>query len=799
MAFFIYIYITKNIISMKQFYFAFFTLFFLSHLNSQSTYVVNDLSDDPTIGSGLNGSMRYCINQANANLGLDTIKFSAFINTMPIIIDSTLKVYDELYVVGNGNTNSILRGSSLNTSGILDLYNITTGNYVVKNLKFESTFGQQSTGFAQDAGTDFDSILIEDCLFESMDYAIFLDFSKNFVTIRNCQFNSCNVGIAQQNMSKSMDVYNNNFYDSFLAAMYIQGASYHIYNNVITSTRSGSFGSMYISDPDVTGGSCVINNNTIVNNLQHGLKIDQQYGNASSIIVSNNIIYGNTPSDFIQSLASGTVVTNCVNSNNIVSTTDAASTYTPNWYSNANPTLDANQRPTNLSSNVINKSNPVTASLFDYDNISAIGIREIGAYEYNGCGTTSTITIPGSFNICSGLSDTLDLSLSITNSAGISYQWMESTSGSYSPIGTNSPTIIVSPTVNATYYCELLCEAFALNNSDTVSVTVNPLTNISGTVTTYPILPVAGTVVLYQYLPFNTKFDSLTSQVLGANGEYNFSSFASGTYIVKAIPNLNNLQITYGDSAINWKTAQQIIHGCLVNDVQNITVKALSTFTAAGTGSLSGTIYAAPSFGQRMGDFGAKPTIPGTPIGGIIVKGGKNPGGQMFVQTVTSTTPGSEGTYTLSGFPDNITNESYFILVDIPGLDTNGTYYRTITLTNNNYQGLDFVLDSVKINPIPSTAVSVLDISAVENQINVYPNPASNDVTIQYNLKTNALVKIELFDMVGKSVMLLLPETQQSMEFYKKTWQINDLSSGLYFIKMTINENESTIKFSVTQ
>jgi hypothetical protein len=29
----------------------------------------------------------------------------------------------------------------------------------------------------------------------------------------------------------------------------------------------------------------------------------------------------------------------------------------------------------------------------------------------------------------------------------------------------------------------------------------------------------------------------------------------------------------------------------------------------------------------------SKPMIPGTPIGGIIVKGGKNPGGQMFVQT----------------------------------------------------------------------------------------------------------------------------------------------------------------------
>ena len=170
----------------------------------------------------------------------------------------------------------------------------------------------------------------------------------------------------------------------------------------------------------------------------------------------------------------------------------------------------------------------------------------------------------------------------------------------------------------------------------------------------------------------------------------------------------------------------------------------------------------------------------------------------MFVQTVTSSTPGSEGTYTLSGFPTSTGLDDYFILVDIPGLDTNGTYYRTITLTNNNYQGLDFVVDSAKINPIPFNVVSVNDLSDIENEIKVFPNPASNNVSIHYNLKANALVKIELFDMVGKSVKLLLPETEQSIDTHKKSWQINDVSAGLYFIKMIINGEESTIKLSVT-
>jgi hypothetical protein len=336
-------------------------------------------------------------------------------------------------------------------------------------------------------------------------------------------------------------------------------------------------------------------------------------------------------------------------------------------------------------------------------------------------------------------------------------------------------------------------------NSNTLNMTVNPSSNFSGVVTTNTAapVPVAGRVVLYKYLPFYTKFDSVAGQNINATGDFLFTSFTAGTYIIKAIPDASTLQITYGDTAVNWKTAVHINHGCAVNDVQNISVKPLTALaTTSVMGSFSGTIYGTPEyFGLRMGDFGAKPTVPGTPIGGIIVKGGKNPGGQMFVQTVTDATT---GTYTLTGIPLSASQDDYFILVDIPGLDTNGTYYRTISPSGFNFQGLDFLVDSAKINPIPENVVSVHDISAIENEIKVFPNPASSNVSIKYNLKASAMVKIELFDMVGKSIKIMMPETQQNIDTYQKTWQISDVSSGLYFIKMTINDNESIIKFSVT-
>lgn len=428
------------------------------------------------------------------------------------------------------------------------------------------------------------------------------------------------------------------------------------------------------------------------------------------------------------------------------------------------------------------------------------GIYIFNIKDGNNCTLKDTITItqPGSVlvsisgnsSICEQLKDTI--TSVITGGTGpFIYSWTELPGN----VVSNKPDYTYTTSIGTYSYNLSVTDANnCVVNSNTIITVVNQSSNLSGTITTNPSLPVAGTVVLYQYLPFFTKFDSVSSQNIGAAGDYNFTSFTSGKYIIKAIPNANNLQITYGDSAVNWKTAKEIIHGCAVNDIQNINVKALSTFTTTtGTGSLSGKITRGNSYGHRMG-FGFKPMAAGEPIGGIIVKGGKNPGGLMFIQTTTDTL----GKYTLTGLPDNAGNEEYFIVVDIPGLDTNGTYHKVITLTNNQFINLDFVVDSAKINPI-NNAVSVHDISAIEHQIKVFPNPATNKVTIQYNLLTNSNVKIELYDIVGKIVKMILPLTEQSNNDYSYIVQLNDIKAGMYFMKLKINNSESIIKLMITE
>lgn len=448
------------------------------------------------------------------------------------------------------------------------------------------------------------------------------------------------------------------------------------------------------------------------------------------------------------------------------------------------------------------------ATSMDYSWSPSVSTGDIAS---NICAGTYTVNISSSFGCSNTFTYTLNEPSQLLNSIGgntlvclnsnstysssvsggvtpYNYAWatstntLASTTANYDYVSSTTGNNAVWLTVTDANGCSVV--------SNTISTTTPPSTSISGTVTTYPATAVAGRVVLFQYLPFYTKFDSVAGQNLGANGDYNFASFDAGTYIVKAIPAASNLQVAYGDSALMWKDAKHIIHDCIANDVQNINVKALSTFSTTGSGSLSGMIYEGQGYGQRTNSVN-QTAAPGQPIGGIIVKGGRNPGGQMFVQTITS----SNGTYTLSGLPDNAFGESYFVMVDIPGLDTNNTYHKVITVTNSNYTNLDFVVDSAKVTPV--NAVGVRNIQFAENKVVIYPNPTNQLINIKYTLTHSSTIQVELCDMLGKVVKQLMPSSYQHEGTYVKSWDMNEINNGMYFIKLTIDDKESSTKISV--
>lgn len=479
----------------------------------------------------------------------------------------------------------------------------------------------------------------------------------------------------------------------------------------------------------------------------------------------------NLPSNMSLSASASTVCPNGAVTLSITSTIPAYTGYTYQWQSSS-----TGSAYTNVGAAVTNSSltvNPAQSTYYICDilcNGSPAATTSSVLVTVNGSSINITA---GSYTICPAEP------ITITASGVTTYTW--------SNTSVHTATIAVTPTI-ATTYTVTGTDNNGCTASNTVTIAVNPATGITGTITTGASVPVAGTAILYKYEPFFTKFDSVTSQAIAANGAYNFTSVNYGTYIVKAVPTANTLQVTYGTNSVNWKTATLIHHACATADVQNIDVVPL-TVLGTGPGSMSGRITEGQGYGQRPSSP-YSPLAPGQPIGGIVVKGGKNPGGNMFAQTTTD----ANGTYTLSNLP---TNSEYFILVDIPGLDTNGTYYRMVTLTNLQYINLDFIVDSAKISPVQSP-VGINSLSLAENKISVYPNPAKGKISVAYTLASASEVSIELYDIVGKSIKTIAPKTEQAAGEHTYQVMLNDLSAGMYLVKLRINEGETSVKLFIT-
>jgi hypothetical protein len=412
------------------------------------------------------------------------------------------------------------------------------------------------------------------------------------------------------------------------------------------------------------------------------------------------------------------------------------------------------------------------------------GTYSLSVISSSGCQASTTLSVTvnalptvgintATNTVCAGAATTF------TASGASTYVWLPGS-------GTGS-TQIFNPT-SATTYTVTGTTAQGCSATNTISISTNPLTDFNGTATESSN-PVAGKVTLYQYEPFLTKFDSVTTQPLNGTGAYTFTAVPAGDYIVKAVPTASTLQVTYGGSAISWQNANVTSHGCITSSTQNINVAPFFSLSSSGPGSLSGTITQTLGYGQRPSSI-LSPLTPGQPIGGIVVKGGKNPGGSMFAQTTTDAT----GSYTLSGLP----NGNYFLLVDIPGLDTNLTYHRVISSGFAQYTGLDFTVDSTMVNPVPYVATAIKTNSNSIEQISIYPNPATNQVTIQYTLKKPALVSIEILDVIGQTMKPVLQSAQQDAGMYSNRLTINDLKAGMYFIKVKIDHTEQVMRFMIT-
>jgi hypothetical protein len=90
------------------------------------------------------------------------------------------------------------------------------------------------------------------------------------------------------------------------------------------------------------------------------------------------------------------------------------------------------------------------------------------------------------------------------------------------------------------------------------------------------------------------------------------------------------------------------------------------------------------------------------------------------------------------------------------------------------------------VSVIVYECVGINSLSSNSNDLKVYPNPSSSEITVE--LKKDGIYTIELIDVTGKVVSV------KSTEEEKLNLNINFLSNGVYYLKAKSQNTMNVVK-----
>ncbi len=333
----------------------------------------------------------------------------------------------------------------------------------------------------------------------------------------------------------------------------------------------------------------------------------------------------------------------------------------------------------------------------------------------------------------------------------------------------------------AGYYTTYLI-AINCNSRDTASAGVAQGMSMYGTAS-YSLGPVtSGFAVLYLQQPIFISFDTVQVVPLDAFGNFIFNHVPQGNYLVQIFPDTlayPTLVPTYYGTHWLWDSAGVHVHGCFGDTYPNVTMVELTPSTP-GIGYIQGFVIQETGFGRAQGD----------PVHGVVVKRGITGSSQIIETTVTDT----NGEYIFN----NVGFGNYTIYVDIPGLHRDSVYDLIVDATTNQFPNLYYVADSSRVYIVPGIGID--DISTDPHQLNVFPNPVKENVTVGFTLNADAKVQLDIYNVLGVKVQSLVDEHLQSGEHsFHFNPKNKDLKPGIYFISLTANRKTTTRRVIVME
>ena len=280
-----------------------------------------------------------------------------------------------------------------------------------------------------------------------------------------------------------------------------------------------------------------------------------------------------------------------------------------------------------------------------------------------------------------------------------------------------------------------------------------------------------GTANLVVKDSWNHLFNWLETVNIDNNGHFQFADVAGGNFLVQANPDTVQypyLEPTYFGDTTYWQNATPIT---MLSDT-NISIHCRNDSLLAvmtGAGSISGTIWMDTT---QVGIRNPTHTAPARGVKVVLVQ---NPGGACHRVVHTD----NNGNFNFSNLP----SADYKLIVDIPGLFMDSTYYISISKKSLDYPGLSFFYDSTIVHRYYN--VGIVDHNINSNyDVTVYPNPFSDNATVYISNpdNDNRLITLTIFDVVGKKVKEINAENTDRVGISSE-----GLTKGLYIYELRVN------------
>ncbi len=147
------------------------------------------------------------------------------------------------------------------------------------------------------------------------------------------------------------------------------------------------------------------------------------------------------------------------------------------------------------------------------------------------------------------------------------------------------------------------------------------------------------------------------------------------------------------------------------------------------------------------------------------------------------------------------TDTIWFNLDDIEPISGNSDNCKVIFwVQNEDTKQVDFI-NSISIQDFGVLDVNPQEIPEVPVVINIYPNPFSADRNLNINIRSEKLInstKIEIYNIKGQLVKTILQEgnfLESNLIWNGKDFSQNKVASGIYFMKMELNNPGKTKKY----